>query len=114
MVGCTLSILSMNDFNLFSSCSHKKLSCQCTATINTVYSDSLIIFPSSYAINKMLHEGANLIPIAGHRFCLSVFYPNVNNLFFNTTSAKSIMVSAETYFSSWISSRFLNADKSWI
>ena len=39
----------------------------------------------------MLYGGANFIPIAVPRFCLSVFFPNVNMLFFNTTSAKSIM-----------------------
>ena len=40
-------------------------------------------------INKMLYGGANFVPIAVPRFCLSVFFPNVNMLFFNTTSAKS-------------------------
>ena len=52
--------------------------------------DYFIIFSSSSAINKMLYGGANFVPIAVTRFCLSVFFPNV---IFNTTSAKSIMVS---------------------
>ena len=58
----------------------------------------------------MLHGGAEFVPIAVPRFCLSVFFPNVNMLFFNTTSAKSIMVSVETYFSFRVSSHFLKAD----
>ena len=45
----------------------------------------------------MLHGSANFVPQAVHRFCSTVFFPNVNILFFNTTSAKSIMVSIETY-----------------
>ena len=38
----------------------------------------------------MLNGGANVVPIAVPRFCLIGFFPNVNILFFNTTSAKSI------------------------
>ena len=74
-------------------------------------SNSFIIYSSSSAINKMLYGGANLVPIAVPSFGLSVFFSNVNMLFFYTTSAKSIMVSVETYFSFWLSSRFLNADR---
>ena len=59
----------------------------------------------------MLYGGANFVPIAVPRFCLCVFFPNVNMLFFNTTSAKSIMVSVETYFSFRVSSLFLNVDR---
>ena len=59
----------------------------------------------------MLYRGANFVPIAVPCFCLSVFFPNVNMLFFNTTSAKSIMVSVETYFSFPVSSLFVNADR---
>ena len=59
----------------------------------------------------MLYGGAKFVPIAVPRFYLSVFFPNVNTLFFNTTSAKSIMVSVETYFSFRVSSLFLNADR---
>ena len=62
-----------------------------------LYSDSFIISSSSSAINKILYGGASLVPTAVPRFCLSVFFPNVNILFFNTASAKSIMVSVETY-----------------
>ena len=76
-----------------------------------LYSDYFIIFSSSFDINKILYRGASLVPIAVPRFCLSIFFPNVNMLIFNTTSAKSIMVSVETYFSFRVSSRFLNADK---
>ena len=36
---------------------------------------------------------------------------SLNMLVFNPTSAKSIMVSLETYFSFQLSSRFLNADR---
>ena len=76
-----------------------------------LYSDSFIISSSSSAINKMLYGGASLVPIAVPRFCLSVFFPNVDMLFFNTTSAKSILVSVETYFSFQLSIRFLNTDR---
>ena len=34
----------------------------------------------------MLYGGANFMPIAVPHFCLSVFFLNVNMLFFNTTS----------------------------
>ena len=59
----------------------------------------------------MLYGGANFVPIAVPRFCLSVFFPNVNTLFFNTTSAKPIMVSVEAYVSFRVSSLFLNAGR---
>ena len=75
------------------------------------YSDSFIISSSSSAVSKMLYGGASLVPIAVPRLCLSVVFPNVNMLFFNSTSAKSIMVSVETYFSFELSSYFLNADR---
>ena len=64
----------------------------------------------SDSFNKMLYGGANFVPIPVPHFCLRVFFPNVNTLFFNTTSAKSIMVSVETYFSFRVWSQFLNAD----
>ena len=51
-----------------------------------LYSDSFMISSSSSTINKMLYGGALFAPIKVPRF-------------FNTTSAKSIMVSVETYFS---------------
>ena len=76
-----------------------------------LYSDSFIISSSSSDINKMLYRVASLVPIAVPRFCLSIIFSNVNMLIFNTASAKSIMVSVETYFSFRVSSRFLNADK---
>ena len=109
MVGCTLLILSIKNFNLFS---HKKI-------MSSMYlyrkygsnSDSFIISSSSSVINKMLYRGASLVPIAVPRFCLSIFFPNVNMLIFNTTSAKSIMVSVETYFSFQLSSRFFKAER---
>ena len=60
----------------------------------------------------MLCRGAKFVAIAVSRFCLSVFFLNGNNCyFFNTTYAKSIMVSVETYFSFWVSSHFRQADK---
>ena len=109
MVGCTLLILSIKNFNLFS---HKKImSSMYLHRKCGLYSDSFIISSSSSAINKMLYRGANLVPIAVPRFCLSIFFPNVNMLIFVTTSAKSIMVSVDTYFSSQLSSRFLNAGR---
>ena len=64
-----------------------------------LYSNSSIISSSSSTINKMLYGGASFVPIAVPRFCFSVFFPNVNMLLFNTTSAKSIMVSVDPYFS---------------
>ena len=109
MEGCTLLILSIKNFNLFS---HEKImSSLYLHQKYGLYSDSFIIYSSSSAINKMLYRGANLVPIAVPRFCLSIFFPNVNMLIFNTTSAKSIMVSVETYFSFQLSSRFLNAGR---
>ena len=65
MVGCTLSILSMNDVNLSSPCSHKKnmLSVYHHHKYG-LYSDSYIIPSSCSAINKMLYGGASLVPIA--------------------------------------------------
>ena len=99
-------------FNLFSPCSNKKnMSSMYLHHKYSLYSDSFIISSSSSAINKMLYGGANFVPIAVPRFCLSVFFPNVNMLFFNTTSAKSITVSVETYFYFRVSSLFLNADR---
>ena len=93
MVGCTLLILSIKKINLFS---HKKImSSMYLHGKYGLYSDSFIISPSSSSINKML----------------SIFFPNVNMLIFNTTFAKSIMVSVETYFSFQLSSRFSNADR---
>ena len=112
MVGCALLILSINDLNLFSPCSHQKnMSSMYLLHKYGLHSDSFIITSSSSAINKMVYGGANFVPIAVPRFCLSVFFPNVNMLFFNTTSSQSIMVSVETYFSFRISSLFLNADR---
>ena len=93
MVGCTLLILSINDFNAFLPSSHQKnMSPMYLHHKYVLYSDSFIISSSSSAINKMLCGGANLVPIAISRLCVSVFFPNVNMLFFNTISAKSVMV----------------------
>ena len=75
-----------------------------------LYPDSFIISSSRSPTIKMICGGANFVPTAGVRFCLSIFFPNVNMLFLNTSSAKSIMVSIEIYFSFRLSSRFLNAD----
>ena len=98
-VGCTLLILSRNDFNLFSPCSHEKnMSSIYRHHKYGSYSDSFIIFSSSSARNKMLNGGANFVPIAVPCFCLSVFIPNVNMLFFHAASVKSIMMSVETFF----------------
>ena len=109
MVGCTLLILSIKNFNLFS---HKEImSSMYLHRKCGLYSDSFIISSSSSAINKMLYRGANFVPIAVLCFCLSIFFPNVNMLIFNTTSAKSIMVSVETYFSFQLSSHFFNAER---
>ena len=75
MLGCTLLILSINDFNLFSPCSHKKnISSMYLHYRYCLYSDSFVIFSSISAINKMLYRGANLVPIAVPHFCLSVFF----------------------------------------
>ena len=78
MLGCTLLILSINDFNLFSPCSHKKNILSMYLHYRyCLYSDSFVIFSSISAINKMLYRGANLVPIAVPHFCLSVFFLNV-------------------------------------
>ena len=78
MLGCTLLILSINDFNLFSPCSHKKNILSMYLHYRyCLYSDSFVIFSSISAINKMLYRGANLVPIAVPYFCLSVFFLNV-------------------------------------
>ena len=61
----------------------------------------------------MLYGGENLVPIAVPRFYLSIFFPNVNMLFFNTTSAKSMMVSFETYFVFGFRVVFLDRTSSW-
>ena len=112
MVGCTILILSINDFNLFSPCSYKKnMSSVYLHHKYSLYSDSFTTSSSSSFVNKMLYRVANLLPIAVPRFCLSVFFPNVNVSFYNITSAKSIMVSVETYFSFWVSSHFINAHR---
>ena len=96
IVGCTLLVLSIKKFNLFS---HKKImSSMYLHRKYGLYSDSFIISYSSSAINKTLYVGANLVPMAVSRFCLNIIFSNVNMLIFNTTSAKSIMVSVETYF----------------
>ena len=106
LVGFTLLILSINDFNLFSPCSHKKnVSSMYLHHKYGLYSDHFIFSYSSSAINKTLYGGTNFVPIAVPRFCLNVSFQNVNMLFFNTTSVKSIMVSDE------VSSLFLNADR---
>ena len=69
MVGCTLLILSINDFNLFSPCSHRKnMSSMYLHYKDGLYSDTFIISSSSSAINKMLYGGANVVPIAVPRF----------------------------------------------
>ena len=112
MVGCTLLILSKNDFDLLSPCSHKKnMSSMYRHHKYGLYSDSFIISSSSFAMNKMLCRVANFVPIAVPCFYLSVFFPNANMLLFSITSAKSIMISIEIYFSFRVSSRFLNTDK---
>ena len=109
IVGCTLLVLSIKKFNLFS---HKKImSSMYLHRKYGLYSDSFIISYSSSAINKTLYVGANLVPMAVSRFCLNIFFSNVNMLIFNTTSAKSIMVSVETYFSFQLSSHFFNAER---
>ena len=74
MLGCTLLILSINDFNLFSPCSHKKNMLSMYLHYRyCLYSDSFVIFSPISAINKMLYRGANFIPRAVPHFCLSVF-----------------------------------------
>ena len=109
MVGCTLLFLSIKNFELFSL--KKIMASRYFHHKYSLYSDYFIIFSFSFDINQMLYRGASLVPIAVPRFCLSIFFPNVNMLIFNTTSAKSIMMSIEAYFSFQLSSRFLNADR---
>ena len=100
--------MSINGFTLFSSCSHNKnMSSVYLHHKYSLYSDSIYTSSFSSAIDKMLYRGANLVPVAVSRFYLSVFLQNVNMLFFNTTLAKSVIVSVEEYFSFWLWSRFL-------
>ena len=112
MVVSAFSILSINNFNLFSPCSHKKhMSSMYRHHRYGLYFDCFMTCSSSSFINKMLYRGAKFVAIAVPHFCLSVFFLNVKMLYFNTTAAKSIMVSVETYFSFWVSSHFRQADK---
>ena len=112
MVGCTLLILSINDFNLFLPCSHRKnLSTMYLHHKYVLHTDSFNNSSSSSSINKILYGGAKLLPITEHRFCLNVFFPNVNMVFFKTISAKSKIVLLELYFSFQLLSRFLNLDR---
>ena len=88
MIGCTSLILSRNAFNLFYHVPMRKICRQYTVTINTVYIQiQILVFSSSSGINKILCESANFVPIAVPRFCLGVFFPNVNMLLFNTTAS---------------------------
>ena len=65
MVGYTLLILSIYSFNLLSPCSlQKNMSSMHFHHKYGLHSDSYIISSSSSAINKMLYESANLVPIA--------------------------------------------------
>ena len=65
MIGCALLILSINDFNLFSPCFHKKnMSSICLHHKYGLYSDYFIISSSSSVINKILYGGANLVSMA--------------------------------------------------
>ena len=99
MGGWALLILSINDFNSFSPCSHQKnMSSMYLHHKYGLNSNFFIFSSSSFAIYKMLYGGANFLPITVSRLYSSVFFPNVNMLFFNTTSDKSIMVSVVTYF----------------
>ena len=107
MVGCTLLILSIKNFNSFS---HKKIMpSRYFHRKYGLYLDSFIISSSSSDITKCYAEVP--IAIAVPHFCLSIFFPKVNMLAFNTTSATSVMVPVETYSSFQLSSRFLNADR---
>ena len=72
-----------------------------------LYSHSFIISSSSSATNKILYEGADLVPSV-----LSVFFTNVNIIiFFNAAPAKSIMVSVETCFPFRSLNHFIYADR---
>ena len=107
MVGCTLLILSTKNLNLLS---HKKImSSRYFHRKYSLYSDRLLSLLAVLTQRKCYTE----VPIAivVPRFCLGIFFPNINMLIFNTTSAKSITVSVETYYSFQLSSRFLNADR---
>ena len=92
MVGCTLLILSRHF--------HRKYG---------LYSDSFITSSSSSEKNKMLYRGAK--SDSSPPFFLKYLFPNINMLIFSTTSAKSIMMSVDTYFSFQLSSRFHNASR---
>ena len=107
MVGCTLLILSIKNVNLFL---HKRnMSSIYLHRKYGLYSDSFIISSSSSAIDAI--ERCKFDTNSSHPSFLKHLLPNLNMLNFNTTSAKSIMVSVETYFSLQLSNRFLNADR---
>ena len=77
-----------------------------------LHSDSFIISSSSFATNKILYEGADLVPTAVLRFCVSAFFTNVNIIiFFNAAPGKSIMVSVETCFHFRSLNHFIYADR---
>ena len=50
------------------------------------------LYLDSFIISSSSSGGASLVPLAVPRFCLSFFFPNVNMLFLDTTSAIFIMV----------------------
>ena len=86
----------------------RNISHQCTATINTIYIQILLlslllVLPSIKCYMEMQILYYQQSPV-----CL---FPECKYVIFNTTSAKSTMVSVETFFSFRVSSRFLNEDK---
>ena len=95
MVEYTLLILSIKYFTLFPPVSHKKnMSSMYLHHKYGLNSDSFIISSASFAINKMLNRGANLVPITVPPFLLKCFFPNVSMLFFNDpqSSTKKVLL----------------------
>ena len=71
MVGCTLLILPIKYFTLFPPASDKKnMSSMYLHHKYGLNSDSFIISSASFAINKMLYRGADLVPITFPLFLL--------------------------------------------
>ena len=110
ILGSTLLIFPINNFDLSFSLCHKKNMSTLYLHQKTSYFH-FFTYSSNSSINKMLCRFENLVPIAALPFCWCFSFLNVNTYLLNTSSAKSIMVSIETYFLVRLLSRFFNPNK---
>ena len=104
LIGCTLLMLSINDFSFPSLCSRKN-------NISSIYLHHRYGFQrisfSSSTIKRIFQFRSDCSP----SLSLQCFLPNLKILFLSTTSARSQSVSLEIYFSIRLSNRFLRADR---